>query len=140
MTLPADLQRIADAISARVPPDLTEDFGVDLVVVAVTDDLVGDFDRDEIAAWTVEGAPFSVWPSEHLRTLKRCHKAYVTRQRKTAEARRTIETGERPEPSMSAAMRKALKVAEARKVSNSEGPPSHEGPSLDPRRCATGLR
>jgi len=73
-----DLERIAAAFNRQLPA-ATEDFDLELVALAVEDDLADDYDRAEMTAWTIEGAPFHVWLRRHLTSLRRRGRVQVAR-------------------------------------------------------------
>ena len=76
-------------------PSVTEDFDVELVALAVTDDLAADYDRSAIGSWTIENVSFAVWLPKHLRSLRRSGKAYAARQRKITEFQAKVKEGHR---------------------------------------------
>ena len=117
MVLPA--ARIAEVINAQLPP-LDEKLDTAAVASAVTEELESAYGADVVEAWTVEGLAFATWLPKHLTMLKRSRAAALGRRRKFADFRRAVETGQRPEPQLSAAMRRAMADAKARK-SKSDG-------------------
>lgn len=50
---------ISAAINGQLP-SVTEEFEVELVTIAIEDDLASSYDRGETAEWTVEGEPFAL--------------------------------------------------------------------------------